>query len=346
MASIKMKQTCPKCRKSGGIVMCFGCQQSFCIQHRQELSEQMDGISQAHDLLRRDLKYEKSTQSLSERINHWEQESIKIIQETAKKARADLQQLLEKNKNELRMSVDRLMEELRTCRESDDYAEIDIKTWTGQLKELRQMVKSSSIIKIECDNNTRSAIGLIKVSGSQQPLVSIVQKKMQMENNTRTPERFTEIYGNILLSIDGLTGWCSHRHWAGSCISGIGRYSSKKHHIRFRIEEKTTNYLFFGIITASQELTSSITEAKSAYGWWELGYTIVNGRLKDKDLAKIIRSGDEVTLILDCDNRQIQFEHHRTNTSVRILVDLEQCPFPWKIVLRMDSERDCIKILH
>jgi len=82
MASIKIKQTCAKCRKSGSIVMCHGCQQSFCIQHRQELWEQMDGISQAHDL-----KYEKSTQSLSERINHWEQESIKIIEETAKKAR-------------------------------------------------------------------------------------------------------------------------------------------------------------------------------------------------------------------------------------------------------------------
>jgi len=198
MASIKIKQTCAKCRKSGGIVMCHACQQLFCIQHRQELWEQMDGISQAHDL-----KYEKSTQSLSERINHWEHESIKIIQETAKKARADLQQLLEKNKNELRMSVDRLMEELRTCRESDDYAEIDIKTWTEQLKELRQMVESSSIVKIECDNNTRSAIGLIKVSGSQQPLVSIVKEKMQMENNNRTTEQFTEIsFCQQMVSLD------------------------------------------------------------------------------------------------------------------------------------------------
>jgi len=86
------------------------------------------------------------------------------------------------------------MEELRTCRESDDYAVIDIKTWTEQLKELRQMVESSSIIKIECDNNTRSAIGLIKISGSLQPLVSIVQEKLQMENNNRTPEQFTEIF--------------------------------------------------------------------------------------------------------------------------------------------------------
>jgi uncharacterized UBP type Zn finger protein len=69
MASAIMKQTCTKCSKGGGIAMCNGCQQSFCIkhfvEHRQELSQQMEDIGQEHDLLRRDMTYEKGTHALS-----------------------------------------------------------------------------------------------------------------------------------------------------------------------------------------------------------------------------------------------------------------------------------------
>ncbi|CAF3863153.1 unnamed protein product, partial [Rotaria sp. Silwood1] len=58
MASTNMKQICAKCNKGGGIAMCHGCQQSFCtkhfVEHRQELSQQIDHIGQEHDLLRQD----------------------------------------------------------------------------------------------------------------------------------------------------------------------------------------------------------------------------------------------------------------------------------------------------
>jgi hypothetical protein len=358
MASIMRKQTCAKCSKGGGIAMCNGCQQSFCIkhfvEHRQELSQLMDDIGQEHDLLRRDMNYEKSTQSLLTRIDQWEQESIKKIQATANKARIDLQQLLDQTKNELKMSVNRLTEELRTCRESDDYTEIDIKKWTEQLKELRQMIENPSSINIGCENNATSAISLIKVSSLQQPLLSSNQRNRLNEIDSRISEqyvapfseKFAEVYGNITLSADGLTGYCSSSRLDGSYISGIGHYSSKVHQIRFRIENKTSNYLFFGIITASQKLGSSITAVKSAYGWWELGFTISNGKTKVTNQTKIISSGDEITLILDCDHRHIQLKHHQTNSLVDIPIDLDQCPFPWKIVLRLDSEHDCIKILQ
>ncbi len=358
MASAIMKQTCTKCSKGGGIAMCNGCQQSFCIkhfvEHRQELSQQMEDIGQEHDLLRRDMTYEKGTHALSSCIDQWEQEAIKTVQTTAKKARIDLQKFVDETKNELKISVDRLTEELRTCRESDDYTEIDIKKWTEQLKELRQMIENPSSIDIGCENNSTSVIQLIKVSRPQRPLLFSNQEKRMNENGNHiskqyvAPSReiFTEVYGHIKLSADGLTGCATYSNWDGSYISGIGRYSSKIHHIRFRVEQKNSNYLFFGIITASQTLTGGISNVKSVNGWWDFDYNIVNGKKKDKNQKKIISTGDEITLILDCDNRQIQLVHHLTNTFVDIPIDLEQCPFPWKIVLRLDSERDCIKILH
>ncbi|CAF4246956.1 unnamed protein product, partial [Adineta steineri] len=58
-----------------------------------------------------------------------------------------------------------------------------------------------------------------------------------------------------------------------------------------------------------------------------------------------IRTGDEVTMILDCDNAQIRFEHHRINQNSLLPVDLHKCPFPWKIFITLRSPGDSIRIL-
>jgi hypothetical protein len=359
MATSTGKESCATCNKAGGSAMCNGCQRSFCIkhfvEHRQELSQQIDDIGQEHDLLRRDLNYENNTQSLLRRIDQWEQESIKRIQATAEKARADLQKLLDQTKNELNISVDKFSEEIRTCRESDDYTEIDIQKWMEQLRELRQMIENPSVINIGYDNNVTSAIPLIKVSSLKRQLMPSNQgKRLHANNNNQTfeefstpiSEKFNERYGSIILSEDGSTALCSQTPVGGSCVSGIGRYSSKKHHIRLRIEKKNSNFLFLGIITASEKLQTYISEANRVYGWWDLGYTIVNGKAQDKNQTQIINSGDELELILNCDHHQIQLYHYRTKTLVDIPVDLTQCPFPWKIFFRLDTQNDCVKILY
>jgi len=58
-ASISGKKQCVKCNKAGGILICDGCQQTFCVkhvnEHRQELANQLDGIMQEHDLLQQSL---------------------------------------------------------------------------------------------------------------------------------------------------------------------------------------------------------------------------------------------------------------------------------------------------
>ncbi|UJR30848.1 hypothetical protein I4U23_018363 [Adineta vaga] len=358
MASTIMKQACTKCDKCGGIAMCNGCHQSFCIkhftEHRQELSFQIDNIGQEHDLLRRDMNCNKSIQLLLERINHWEQKSIKTIEENARKARIDLQQLFEQNKTETKRSMDRLTEELRTCHEADDFTEIDLNKWKEQIKELRQMVENISIINIDYDQNMRSAISLIRVNiPQQQQVLSFVPRTRQKEYNNRISnklptfdnEQFIDIHGNINLSLNGLTASCSDCRWDGSYSSGVGRYSTGKHHIRFHIEKKNSVYLFFGILTASEVLVSRSTESKSTYGWWELDFIVSNGKAGTRGQNKVINTGDDVTLILDCHNQRIQFQHHRTNMLVDLPVNLELCPFPWKIIVRLDSEGDSVTIV-
>ncbi|CAF1679177.1 unnamed protein product [Adineta ricciae] len=362
MASSVTKQACVQCDKGGGIAMCNGCQQSFCIkhflEHRQELSIQIENIGQEHDLLRRDMDCDQYIQSLLERIHRWEQESINIIQENARKARIDLQNLFEQNKKEMKTSVDQLTKELRRCTEADDYTETDLRRWREQLEELRQTVSDTSMINIDYDHNMRAALSLIRISISpqhqqRQQLSSFVQRIYARETNHLIVdqltdfdnEKFLDIHGNIVLSLDRSTACCSESRWDGLCVSGLRRYSSEQHRIRFRIDKKNSVNLFFGILTASQPLIARITEVESAYGWLELDFPLMNGKAETKGWNKIINTGDEVSLILDCDHRRIRFHHHRTNMLVDLPVDLRLCPFPWKIVVRLDTLGDTVRIL-
>jgi len=49
------KKHCNICGKAGGILICNGCQLTFCnkhlIKHREQLAYQLDNIMQEHDLI-------------------------------------------------------------------------------------------------------------------------------------------------------------------------------------------------------------------------------------------------------------------------------------------------------
>jgi len=59
-----------------------------------------------------------------------------------------------------------------------------------------------------------------------------------------------------------------------------------------------------------------------------------------------IQTGDEVTLVLDCDQKQIQFHHHRTQNNATMAIDLQKCPFPWKILVALRNADDCVRLLY
>jgi hypothetical protein len=349
MDSATTKKTCAKCNKGAGTAMCHGCQQSFCtkhfIEHRQELSQQMDNIGQEHDVLRKDLTHEQSTHPLLTRINQWEQESIIKIQTAAESARTDLQQLLNKAKNSLKTLVSKMTGELQSSRDSDDYTELDIKKWTDQLQKLRAMLDSPTNINVDYENDTRTMVRLIKVTDqrSSDSLDSRTSRNLE----TSVSERFLESFGKIKLSEGGLLATCVDGYQEKSCVSGINRYSSGIHYIRFRIEQINTNfYPFLGIVNLSEKLKSDIWHSTSCHGWWDLDYLVVGGRGQIQSYTRITRTGDEVTLILDCDNQRIQLEHHRTHRIVDMSIDLRICAFPWKIIVSLCNKDDCLRIVQ
>jgi hypothetical protein len=355
---VTMKKTCAKCDKGAGTAMCYGCKQAFCtrhfIEHRQELSQQMDNIGQEHDVLQRDMTNEQHMHPLLAYINQWEQKSITKIQTAAESARTNLQQLLQIAKNNLKTPVSKMTEELQLRRESDDYTELDIKKWTDQLQEFRKMLDNPTTINIDYEHDTRSAIRLIKVN-DQQSSSSFCQASKLRELDNRisldlkipSGERVVDVFGKAVLSEQGLIATCLGDRSGWASISGLGRYSSGVHHIRFRIEQRNTLfYQFFGIVSSSEKSIKDIQTSTSRHGWWDLDYNIAGGKKQRDNLTATIQRGDEVTLMLDCDNRQIQLEHYRTNRIAHMPVDLGLCAFPWKTIVLLGAKNDRVRILH
>ncbi|CAF0939718.1 unnamed protein product [Rotaria sordida] len=356
MASTLLKKSCVQCCKGGGVTTCDGCQQSFCIkhiiEHRQELAIQLDNVGQDHDLFRRDLMQENLAHSLFIRIDEWEQESINKIQITAAIARSDLQHVIDQTKSELKISIDKITNEMQSCRELDDFTEIDLLRWTQELKELRKLLETKMSMQFVEDENTSNSIHMIKVYKQQSSCTSSISNVKSAENNivcqdmlTLTHEKFCNFLGKIILAEDGLLVTCSGTYWDGSSVYGTRLYTSGIHAIRFRIENKGTHNLFFGIKTELYDMPVQTLTSPYVYGWWEFDQAIesVSGHRIHND--RILRTGDEVTMILDCDNRQIRLEHHRINMMIQLPIELEKCPFPWKILVTLRSIDDSIRIL-
>ena len=177
-SSVTSKQPCVKCDKGGGIAMCSGCQQWFCIkhfnEHRQELAIEMDHVGEEHNLLQRDLSQNNHEHDLLSHVNDWEQKSIAKIQTTAEQVRIDIQKYLDNNKQQRRTFLDRLTDELKASLQSDDYIETDLKKWLEQLKEIRKMLENPSNIQIIDDNDPQSTIYLIQVKQTSSSTVKIL----------------------------------------------------------------------------------------------------------------------------------------------------------------------------
>ena len=84
----------------------------------------------------------------------------------------------------------------------------------------------------------------------------------------------------------------------------------------------------------------------SANGWSDLDHVAVNGKSLSTSISnRTIHSSDEVTLILDCNNREILLEHHLTSRIVRQSIDIQKCPFPGKIFVALSSRSRPIRLL-
>jgi hypothetical protein len=348
MVSISQQPYCAQCKKDGCIAMCYGCQKSFCtkdfIQHRLHLSQKMDDLHQKYEHFQKDLFRDKFEQPLLSNIYSWERKSIKKIQEIAEKARNDLQQWVDKTKNDIQTSLTTITTEFQSNAKSDNYTEIDLNRWTKQLDELRNLLEKPSTISIGKDKKSSTSIRGIKIIKQEQSsLIPETNHCSSQHLIAPIEEYFVPMFGPCTLSEENSVVTHSSYRAGLSQISGTNEYSSGKSSLHFLIENKGKKNIFLGIHSSSKQLSSTFDY--SVHGWWNLDYIIINGESQGGDNNEIIQTGDRITLTIDCDNQQLQLEHHRTKKLVHISIKLDVCPFPWKILVRLLTTGDCVRIL-
>lgn len=347
---------CRKCSKNISARKCFGCERSLCRghwkKHRASLAEQLNEFNRKHEVFQGELNRDTFNHPLLSSIYAWERKSIRTIQEIAETAREDLQQWTERTKKDVKHSLDQMTEEVCTMKTLDDYTELDLRKWTKQLEELRNLLEKPTMISVVEDENTVSHIRPIKILEKQRssssipsPMVDETIKSFSHPSTHFSEEHFVKIYGPCKLSDENhLVTHSSYR--AGlSQINGFNHYSNGQHKIDFLIEKKGEKNLFIGIISSSHQIILP-TFDYSVHGWWNLEHQIINGESEGGDLNESVQSGDKITLNIDCDNHQLALKCHRTGKLVHLPVGIHVCPFPWKMLVRLLNTGDAIRILY
>ena len=72
---------------------------------------------------------------------------------------------------------------------------------------------------------------------------------------------------------------------------------------------------------------------------------VASGKFQKYKETNVLVAGDELTLILDCDEPQILLQHQKTKRLCQLPVQLEKCPFPWKLIIGLSNFNDCIRIV-
>lgn len=213
---------------------------------------------------------------------------------------------------------------------------MNVEGWIKRLEKIQETLNNPLSVDIVDEIDEASTIHLIKMK----------ETRNYPQPSTFALERFDKVIGAIELSKNGLRA--AHLDHIGSDGStyGINLYSSGIHCIRFQITGDFGQYFFAGIITSLQEIIPRTAETPSAYGWWDFDGCIVNGEGQRFGKSDIIEKDDELTLTLNCDKRQIELDHHRTNSHVYLTVDLQVCPFPWKFLVGLDWRGGCVRIIH
>lgn len=351
MASALEQTRCCECKTVASIALCHGCEQSFCtrhfIRHRLRLGQQMDEIHHHYQSIEQCLRTDPNEHPVMAKIYSWERKSIQRIAEIAETARNDFRHWLEQTRSDVQRTLKRIDQELRLHENVDNFTELDLQRWTQQLNELKEVLESPTKLPVVEEKKPSATIGTLKVRSPRASTASAnIPAKVNGHVTLASPlDEFVAMFGPCELSKDRLiVTQCDYRSGL-SQITGKNEYSSGRHTIRLLIEKKGTKNIFIGIHSPHARSSSNRFDS-SVYGWWNLDYLIVSGESQAGESSDVVQTGDLIDLILDCDQRKIHFEHHRTNQVFHIPIQLDQCPFPWKILVRLLTTGDRLRLIR
>ncbi|CAF1168703.1 unnamed protein product [Adineta steineri] len=196
MAAGNGKSRCFTCGKEKRAVRCEGCLQLFCYDHltdhRQELNKQLDHIEHTRDLFRQTLNEQMNHPQihlLVKQIDQWEEDSIKIIQQTASECRQLLVQHTTKNVHHIEVNLAKLSDHLRRIRQENDFNEVDLQQFNQKLKQLAE--KLDKLCNVSIQQDPTPLIHKISVVVSPAKITS----SKSIQNNTKWEQNGFTIAG-------------------------------------------------------------------------------------------------------------------------------------------------------
>jgi chromosome segregation ATPase len=140
---------CSVCEKGKGAYFCIGCKKHFCKKdfqnHREILTNELDRFVEDRNALQETIT--KATQQkdisspLFSQIDQWQKITIEKVKQTADQARQNVRQILHSKRAEITSNFEKFSKELIQLKETEDFAEQDLKRLKQTIDQLTQGVK-------------------------------------------------------------------------------------------------------------------------------------------------------------------------------------------------------------
>jgi Tfp pilus assembly protein PilV len=163
------RSVCVKCGKQKATFKCEGCFEGFCndhvIDHRQELSKQLDEVELMRDTIQEKLIEqitEPQKHALIQQINQWERDAINKIRETAEECRQLLVKYNAERVTQKEIQLNQLTDLLQQSRLNDDFIETDLSQWKDELTRIKKQLANPWSVKIR--QSSRSLVDKIDIN--------------------------------------------------------------------------------------------------------------------------------------------------------------------------------------
>ncbi|CAF1395744.1 unnamed protein product [Rotaria sp. Silwood1] len=132
----------------------------------------------------------------------------------------------------------------------------------------------------------------------------------------------------------------------GGEVRGKKEYISGKHQLRFKIEKSST-FIFIGIISKTTPMKENSYKSLSSYGW--VSQNQYTGGLISKKIDVLSNynnlENDIIELVIDLTTRTLHYTNERMNQPQKMRVDINKCPLPWQILINLSGYNDRIRLI-
>ncbi|CAF3654497.1 unnamed protein product [Rotaria sp. Silwood1] len=88
--------------------------------------------------------------------------------------------------------------------------------------------------------------------------------------------------------------------------------------------------------------------SSSSYGWADYDDYFLGGTRQHRRTGWLFshtKPNDIISITFDCNNRKIYYKNERNEKLQELSVDINKCPFPWKLHIHIYGRDDRVRLL-